>query len=246
MSFAMSSFVGRPVVAGHVRPRAVRNVTRMAVERPTWYPGATPPEHLDGTMLGDYGYDPLSLGVNPESMAWFREAELMNGRYAMLGVMGAAFADAFGLPEWWEAGAAVESPLSTPVLIAIEVAIFGLFELKRYEGFKKTGECGVLSFMPFDPLNMKSEENKLKELKNGRLAMIASLGFISQYLVTGNGPVQNLKDHIADPFHNNIYTSAVGDEVTIAIVCLSLWPMFLEAKGSLGGKDGPLRALPWL
>nr|6IGZ_0 Chain 0, Lhca-j [Bryopsis corticulans] len=245
MVFALSSFVGRPVVVGHAQPRAVRNVTRMAAERPMWYPGATAPKHLDGSMLGDYGYDPLDLGANPDSLAWFREAELMNGRYAMLGVMGGAFVNAFGLPNWWEAGAKVDVPISLGVLIALELAIFAVFEYKRYEGFKKTGECGVLSFMPFDPLNMRSEENKLKELKNGRLAMVASVGFISQYLVTGKGPVDNLKDHIVDPLHNNIYTSSVGNEVTVAIVFAAMWPMFAEAKKALGGKDDTFRAIPW-
>lgn len=42
-----------------------------------------------------------------------------------------------------------------------------------------------------------------------------------------------------------VYTSSVGGEVTTAIVLASLWPMFVEAQKSLGGKDGSFRALPF-
>lgn len=34
------------------------------------------------------GFDPLHLGVDKENLAWFREAELNNGRWAMLGAAG--------------------------------------------------------------------------------------------------------------------------------------------------------------
>ena len=34
--------------------------------RPLWFPGAKAPEWLDGSLPGDYGFDPLALGKSPE------------------------------------------------------------------------------------------------------------------------------------------------------------------------------------
>lgn len=224
----------------------LRNVTVRAADRPMWYPGAEPPSHLDGSMCGDYGFDPLGLGMNKDLLPWFREAELYNGRWAMMAVPGILFAEAVGKGPWWEAGANVDLPIPLPALIAVEVVVFAILEYKRFQIFKETGECGLLGFAPFDPLNVKTEEMKVRELKNGRLAMVAFVGFCSQAAVTGKGPLECFKAHIDDPFHANIYTSKVGPEVTVAIIGLVLWPFFTEAKKALGGpQEDEFRALPF-
>lgn len=39
-------------------------------DRPLWFPGAKAPEYLDGSLVGDYGFDPFGLGKPAEYLQY--------------------------------------------------------------------------------------------------------------------------------------------------------------------------------
>ena len=42
----------------------------------------------DNTLAGDMGFNPLELADTPDSLAWYREAEVKHARLAMLAAFG--------------------------------------------------------------------------------------------------------------------------------------------------------------
>ncbi|MQL67662.1 hypothetical protein F6Q10_35215, partial [Streptomyces vinaceus] len=54
---------------------------------------------------GDYGFDALGLGKDPAFLKWYREAELIHGRWAMAAVLGISVGQAWSGIPWFEAGA---------------------------------------------------------------------------------------------------------------------------------------------
>ena len=73
--------VGRPAARARI-------VVTAAADRPLWAPGVQPPSYLNGSLPGDRGFDPMGLGADPKALAWYRQAELVHARWAMLGVAG--------------------------------------------------------------------------------------------------------------------------------------------------------------
>lgn len=212
-----SAFRGRPV-------GAVSNGSRVFAKVGNWLPGSPTPTWLPEDMVGNYGYDPLGLGKVPSNLARFQEAELINGRWAMLGAAGMLGVEFLGFGNWFDAPLwAVEGgtasylgnpiPLDLKTIAIIELFLVGGAEAKR--GAETDPEKKKYPGGAFDPFGLSKnpdnlEDLKLKELKNGRLAMVATLGFFFQYGATKTGPVANLVDHIADPFGVNFATNGVS------------------------------------
>lgn len=188
----------------NARFAAPRGLATRREERDMWLGAVTvPPPHLNGSMPGDQGFDPLGLGVDPRRLAWYQEAELAHGRWAMAAVVGVVAAEAAGAAPWWSAGAASYA-LPANALLAIQFAAMGVLELKRLRGFLETGESGIWSSFPFDPLNLRSDANRVAEVKHGRLGMLAIAGIAAQAVVYRAGPLVALRDHVEDPFGCNL------------------------------------------
>merc|ERR1712096_289311 len=127
-------------------------------------------------------------------LKWFREAELQHCRWAMLGVAGILVGEIVR-PDinFYKAPQQIEGslPFSISTLVGIQFILMHYVELRRWQDFKNPGsvdqdpifEQNKLSFHEvgypggiFDPLGMSKgnvKQLKEKEIKNGRIAMVA-------------------------------------------------------------------------
>merc|ERR1712084_46146 len=149
-----------------------------------------------------------------------RELELIHARWGMLGALGCALPEIlqkyagiqFGESVWFKAGSQMfqdgglnylgnENLVHAQSMLA--VTFFQVLLKGGAEGYRVNG--GPLGEAD-DPDTFS--ELKIKEIKNGRLAMFAMQGFYWQAIVTGKGPVANWAEHIADPGAVNAWNYA--------------------------------------
>jgi light-harvesting complex I chlorophyll a/b binding protein 4 len=144
--------------------------------------------------VGDAGFDPFGLS-DYFDIKWMRESELKHGRAAMLAVVGFVGQQYVTLPGMTH----VDNSNLAPEAAGLSPMLQIVFGLGAIEWFSNKGNITMENMfsdpnrvpgnLGFDPLGMSkngmSEDMQLKEIKNGRLAMLAIGGMIHHNIVTG-------------------------------------------------------------
>lgn len=127
------------------------------------------PSYMNGTLAGDYGFDPLKLGADGK-IEQYRVAEVIHARWAMLAIPGIVIPEALGVPGgvWTETGKVfLDGETGRPEILgnpyiftAIEVALMAGVEgfrsgkIEAPSGFAPIfGKFEGSDFSGLDPIN---------------------------------------------------------------------------------------------
>jgi len=170
--------------------------TALNAEMSKAMPFLTAPANTAG-YVGGVGFDPLGFSDNFD-MKWLAESEIKHGRIAMLAAAGFMFQQFVNFPMYPHVDDSNMAPtiVGTSAMLQIFFTC-GIEEWRTNKGHvtmetmfaNQDREPGALGFDPMGMMKNKSEaeknEMKLKEIKNGRLAMLAIGGMIHHNFITG-------------------------------------------------------------
>lgn len=161
--------------------------------------GGEGPEPMPFTSVGSSkNFDPAGFAERaPDWLPWFREAELKNGRAAMLACAGFVVPEFIRIPGEQFSFEAIPKVIDAhDALPESMIQIFGWISFVEACTFPAYANMNEFDRRPgdysFDPLGLypvdaaKQDEMQLAELKNGRLAMIAIGGMLAGATITGN------------------------------------------------------------
>jgi len=171
------------------------------------------PALLDGSLPGDRGFDPFNFASDANSLQWQRKSELKHGRLAMLAAVGwpmaelmhKNIADAFDLSPLLASNDRVPSILNDglshahfPAFWIATIAVAAALEIS--ESVAENVSCKLdPTDYGFDPLNFfggntDGQKRFLQEAEvfNGRLGMLAIVGFAAQEFVLESSVVDQV------------------------------------------------------
>lgn len=196
----LASLIGAASAFAPASSSARASTSLSAKEKSPALPFLPYPENLKG-YVGDVGFDPLRIS-DYVPMDYLREAELKHSRICMLAWTGWVSVDmglrVYPLPEGLDGlssatahDAAVTQGGLQQILLFIGIAEM-LSWLSVSQMLQGSGRApGDFGLDPLSLLKDKSEDEvsrmKLRELKNGRLAMLAFSGACTQACLTGHG-----------------------------------------------------------
>jgi len=160
-------------------------------------PFITAPKNTEG-YVGDVGFDPLGFSEYFD-MKWLREAEIKHGRTSMLATVGFVMQEFWTLPGYEHVTDSNLAPTVVGASPMLQIVLWmGVLEFWTNKG-NVTMETmfedpeRVPGNFGFDPMGLsvgktqeQLDEMALKEIKNGRLAMLAIGGMIHHNWVTGD------------------------------------------------------------